>query len=57
MRVTLAVRPKIETVPICGPYHYWPHWDGGPFNRAMRWLGVKYLCFQPINRRIEHAKQ
>jgi hypothetical protein len=57
MRVKLAVRPKIETVPQCGRYHYYPHWDGYPFNRAMRWLGARYLCHKPIKKRkIENEK-
>lgn len=43
------------TVVSCGPWHYYPHWTGYSWYKAMAWLGDRYLCFKPINRKIEHA--
>jgi hypothetical protein len=50
MRVTLAVRPKVTVNRESPPWYMLRKWCV-----AVHWLGARYLCHKPINRKIEHA--
>lgn len=50
MNVRLAVRPKVIVNLEESAY-----WVTLKWALAARWLGDKYLCHQPINRKTEHA--